>query len=307
MRLIFPFAIATTAFTLTYGYGPHPRCQQATIPVKITAQPRVITLPPPKNQSELTGLITNMTSLRSNFTTNVVHGQRNLTATYDIWTFLCLPSNNNASIVEFAIHGITLDHTYWNFGGEGSPHNYANVALNAGHAVFLFDRLGAGKSSKPDGIEALQEDTKIEVAVELVKYIRKGRTGHHFQQIIGIGHSYGSLLLNGIAVKYGNLLNATILTGFTPFTGSINTAVASFGLKIAAEQNPSKFGSLSHSYLTISNEQAPFYYFPYFDPNILRLATKTKDTTALGQLLSLNTKVATNYTNPVFIVTGAEA
>lgn len=51
-----------------------------------------------------------------------------------------------------------------------------------------------------------------------------------------------SLLLTGIAAKYGNLLNATILTGFTPYTGAINTAVASFGLKIAAIENYSKFG-----------------------------------------------------------------
>ncbi|KAF8901343.1 hypothetical protein CPB84DRAFT_1962051 [Gymnopilus junonius] len=306
MRFLLPLALASSAFIFAYGYGPQPRCQQATIPVKITARPRVISLSPPKNQSELTGIITNLTSTPSNFTTNVVHGQRNLTATYDIWTLLCLPPNANASTVEFTIHGSFLDHTYWNFGGEGSPYNYADVALNAGHAVFLYDRLGAGKSSKPNGIEVLQEDTEIEIAAELIKYIRRGRTGHHFQQIIGIGHSYGSLLLTGIAAKYGNLLNVTILTGFTPYTGAFNTAVASFGLKIAAEQDPSRFGSLSNSYMTISNEQAAFFYFPHFDPNILRLATKTKDTATLGQLLTLSARVATNYTNSVFVVTGAE-
>ncbi|PPQ75774.1 hypothetical protein CVT26_000891 [Gymnopilus dilepis] len=310
-------------FPLTSGYGPRPqsRCQQATISVHITAHPRVVSLAPPKNQSELTGLVTNFTSMHSNLTTDIVHGTRTLTATYDIWTLLCLPSTPNPDIVEFAIHGISLDHTYWNFGGEGSQYNYVDAATKAGHAIFIFDRLGAGESSKPDGIQDLQEETEVEVVAELIRYIRSGKTGHQFQQIIGIGHSYGrqvdlcfsleitdaflqSLLLTGIAARYGNLLNATILTGFTPYTTPLPTAFASFGLTIAAQENPQRFGNLSNAYLTITNEQFAFYYFPHFDPDVFRRASQNKDTAALGQIVALSAAVATNYTNPVLVVTG---
>lgn len=158
-------AFVFSVFSLSHGYGPQPRCHHATIAVNITAHPRVISLAPPTNQSELTGIIANFTSMHSNFTVDNVQGQRTLTATYKIWTLLCLPSEGKPNIVEFAIHGyfllsmllafiflitdlvcrINFDHSYWNFGGAGSSYNYVDVALKAGHAIFIYDRLGTSK------------------------------------------------------------------------------------------------------------------------------------------------------------------
>ncbi|KAF8901328.1 Alpha/Beta hydrolase protein [Gymnopilus junonius] len=251
--------------------------------------------------------MTSFTSQNSNVTQDLVQGQKTFTATYKIWSLLCLPSGAKPSTVEFAVHGINFDHSYWNFGGEGSQYNYVDAAVGAGHAVFIYDRLGISESSKPDGIKEVQENIEIEVAAELIKYIRRGATGIPFQQIVGIGHSLGSLQLAGVAAKYGNLLNATVLTGFTPFTGAFNTAMAAFGLTIASVQNPSRFKSLESSYLatgTISNDQQPFFLFPFFDPNVLRSASETKQTSTIGEYLTLGANVASNYTNPVLVVTG---
>ncbi|KAH9475537.1 hypothetical protein JR316_0012652 [Psilocybe cubensis] len=291
------------------------QCRQITIPVSVTALTQNIELTAPKNQSELTGFITKVTSLSSNVTADVLQGQRNLTANYKIWSLLCLPvtvsSERAITTVEFAVHGINFDHSYWNFGGKGSKYNYVDVANRAGHAVFLYDRLGVGHSSKPDGIQQVQTATQVEIAAQLIKYLKSGKSGYTFTRFIGLGHSYGSLQLLGLASKYGNLLDAIILTGFSPFQGGISTSLAAFGLTIASEQNKARFGRLSgslpSSYLTtqsIYNDQSAFFAFPFFDFNVLKIASSTKGTATLGEFLTLSASVASNYTNPVFVVTG---
>ncbi|KAF8955634.1 hypothetical protein BDZ97DRAFT_1856429 [Flammula alnicola] len=308
MRSIFLLALsaATSAFALLPRSSP--QCQQVTIPVSITTNTLVINVSTPANQSELTGLITKFTSLTSNVTKDDIQGQTSLNATYNIWTLLCLPSGSNtSSTVEFAIHGVNFDHTYWNFGGDGSPYNYVDAAIKAGHAIFIYDRLGVGQSSKPDGIKEVQQATEIEIGAQLIRYLKSGKSGHTFSRFVGIGHSFGSLQLIGIVAKYGDLLDATVLTGISPFSGGLNTAVAAFGLTIASQQNPSRFGSLSNSYLateSIINDQVDFFDFPFFDQKVLQLASDTKGTLTLGELISLGASVAANYTNPVFVVTG---
>ena len=125
---------------------------------------------------------------------------------------------------------------------------------------------GVGRSDKPDGIQEVQHDTEIEVAAQLIRHIKDGRTGFQFEQIIGLGHSLGryihfllpkcgetlkhadmstySIQLTGINTKYPDLLDATILTGFSPYTGQLGTAIASAGLTIAAVQDFFRFGAL---------------------------------------------------------------
>lgn len=50
---------------------------------------------------------------------------------------------------------------------------------------------GVGMSSKPDGIKEVQGATEVEVAAELVKYLRSDAHGQSFGKVIGIGHSLG--------------------------------------------------------------------------------------------------------------------
>ncbi|KAF8152596.1 Alpha/beta hydrolase family-domain-containing protein [Crassisporium funariophilum] len=284
-----------------------PNCEQVTVSVDITANTAVIDVEPPRNQSELTGLVSQFTSETSNVTSQIHYGQAKLNAKYDIWSLLCLPPSGPTKTVEFAVHGINFDHTYWNFGGEASKYNYVDAALKAGHAIFIYDRLGVGRSSKPDGIKEVQLATEVEIAAALIKRLRSGDSGHTFQRIIGVGHSFGSVQLVGLAAQYGDLLDATVLTGFSPFTGSLDTALASFGLTIASQQNRARFGSLSNSYLatqSIINDQLNFFYYPFFDPEVLQKAEDTKATVTLGELLTQGASPALNYTRPLLVVTG---
>lgn len=84
-----------------------------------------------------------------------------------------------------------FDHTYWTLGGPGSKYNYVDAALNAGHAILVYDRLGTGKSDKPHGIKEVQTPTHVEIAVQLLGYLKGSEHGHSFDRFIGVGHSYG--------------------------------------------------------------------------------------------------------------------
>jgi pimeloyl-ACP methyl ester carboxylesterase len=86
---------------------------------------------------------------------------------------------------------IGFDHTYWSIGGSGSKYNYVEAALKAGHAILTYDRLGVGKSDKPNGIKEVQTPTQVEITTELVKYLRGKPNGQTFGRVIGIGHSFG--------------------------------------------------------------------------------------------------------------------
>ena len=37
---------------------------------------------------------------------------------------------------------VGFDHTYWNFGGNGSENNYVESAIAAGRSVLIYDALG---------------------------------------------------------------------------------------------------------------------------------------------------------------------
>ncbi|KAF5334008.1 hypothetical protein D9611_015102 [Ephemerocybe angulata] len=272
-------------------------CFDAVIPVNITADNTNYKLTLPKNQEEVTDLFTRFTSLTSNVTTEIDGGTKTIKATYKIWTSLCIPNNQDAAkTVELAVHG-------W------LQVNYVEAALKAGHAILIYDRLGTGQSDKPDGIAEVQVAAQVEIAGELAKYLRAKPRGNQFDRVIGVGHSFGSAQLVGLARKYGNVLNATVLTGFTTFVGGTGTAAAAFGWTIASVQNPKRFSSLPSSYIIsegISNSQNVFFRFGGYDPAVLQAAENTKATSTIGEILNLfgSLSPVTDYTNPIFIVTG---
>lgn len=285
-----------------------PGCTTAVLPISVNAVNKELKLSPPKDQFEFTGLATRLNSETSNVTTDLVGGDVPNHKTYDIWTQLCLPeSQDEKKTVEIAVHGYGFDHKYWDFGGAGSKYNYVEAALKAGHGILIFDRLGTGDSAKPDGITEVQTPTETEITAELIKYLRNKPNGTDFERVIGVGHSYGSVLLINVASKYPELLDASVITGFAPYGPAFRAAFAGLGMTIAKEDDPSRFGNLPTSYWTTADIvalQQVFFRYPSFDNEVILAAEANKQTVTLGEALTQNAEIATNYTNPVFIVTG---
>ncbi|KAJ3549475.1 hypothetical protein NMY22_g873 [Coprinellus aureogranulatus] len=264
----------------------HGSCYESYQDISVSALNYNIKLAPPKDQDALTDFVVRYTSDNSNITKETA---------------------------ELAIHGINADHTYWHFGGEDSKYSYVEAALKAGHAIMMYDRLGVGKSDKPDGIKEVQMPTEVEIAVKLIEHLQSKPRGLSFNGYIGIGHSYGSAQLTALASKHGNLLNGTILTGYSTSATSASHSYATWTSTIAAEPDPERFNGLP-STSTVSNNrmtvQQNFFTYPNYDPAVLDATTSGKQPATLGELLTILQPLPAGptpypqYSNPVLVVTG---
>ncbi|KZS91792.1 hypothetical protein SISNIDRAFT_456374 [Sistotremastrum niveocremeum HHB9708] len=285
-------------------------CTSLTIPVSINTQVPHLTVAEPVNQAALTGFFTSFATPSVDFTSAIINGTHQVKQTYKIAGKLCTPKNVKSNgILEFATHGIAFDHSYWEVGGANSKYNFAESAVASGHSIFYYDRLGNGASSKPDGIQEVQSGVQIEITHELVQYIRQGKLGHKFGKIIGVGHSFGSILSGAITAKYPKDFDDVVLTGFA--TGNVvglYIGTGSFGATIASESIPTL--KLPPSYVvpgTPSAYQFGFLNYPFYDPAVAADQFKIRGTTTLGEFATLVAPigVSPNFTSRVLVVTGS--
>ncbi|KAF8643469.1 hypothetical protein AX16_009025 [Volvariella volvacea WC 439] len=311
--LLAPVLLAATVFARPPGAPPY-RCTDRVLEVPIDADVPILNFEVPTNNMEVVELLIKF----ANVTQAVVQGESRLTATYSIWTSLCLPNNyQNGGDVELAVHGIGADHSYWDFGGPWSTRyrdfNYVAHATSQGRAVLLYDRLGVGKSEKPEGLSETQIAVNVEVAAYLVNWLRQGVEGATFSKVLGHGHSNGSLQLLNLVAKFGNIVDGLILTGFTPFTGKLAATLAAMGFTLAnqvgrfehAEYNA--FRQLPSNYLLNEGRwgyQMVFFSYPEFHTDVLEKAYNSRATVTAGELLTQYGSLAIGYTNPVLVVTG---
>jgi pimeloyl-ACP methyl ester carboxylesterase len=85
-------------------------------------------------------------------------------------------------------------------------------------ATLSYDRLGVGNSSHPDGIQTVQQPYEIAESVTIAGKLRDGSIGNGvptFSTVVGVGHSYGSNLLAGVAATAPNAFDILVLTGFS--------------------------------------------------------------------------------------------
>ncbi|KZS98158.1 hypothetical protein SISNIDRAFT_134000 [Sistotremastrum niveocremeum HHB9708] len=206
------------------------------------------------------------------------------------------------------VRSIAFTHGYWEAGGPGSEFNFASSTTAAGNSIFYYDRLGVGSSSKPDGIKEVQSTVQVEIAHLLIEHLKS--TGS-FKRVVGIGHSFGSILTTGVAAKYPGDFNDIILTGFAGGDQvGILVSMASFGATIASPLlsgvNPSS------SYFTVgtfSNFQMGVLKFPFFDSRVAQAQFEGRGTATLGEIATLSLPAsapATEFSGRVLVVTGME-
>lgn len=85
---------------------------------------------------------------------------------------------------------------YWDF---APGYSYVDVAVQAGHGAFFYDRLGVGKSSTPDALSVVQAPLEVEILHSLITTLKSGSISNStFSTVIGTGHSFGSILTQAI-------------------------------------------------------------------------------------------------------------
>lgn len=102
-------------------------------------------------QTYITSLFQTFLPSMSNFTQMYQSPEKqNIANTYSLSGTLCTPKNGtkNPSHVQYLIHGVGFDSSYWDF-AAAPEYSYVRAAADAGYTTFRYDRLGTGLSEKP--------------------------------------------------------------------------------------------------------------------------------------------------------------
>ena len=177
--------------------------------------------------------------------------------------------------------------------------------LQLATATLSYDRLGVGRSAHPDGIQVVQISYEIAEFAAIAGMLRAGSFAGipAFSTVVGVGHSYGSNLLVGLASTTPDILNATVLTGFTNNATSGPLGLAGFDSTLANVAYPARFSELSNAYA----DQQEFFHYPNYTQTALELFTTSKGEYSIGQLDSISGVLALprkEYKKPTFVITG---
>ena len=246
-------------------------CVSGTLNISATAQNKKILWSGPRDSIETTHFLQETAHVGSSVIQRLSGGRVNITGTYGIYVKLCFPSDEavtqKVKAIQLLTHGATLNHSYWDI---ASGYSHVDAAAEAGYATLSYDRLGVGRSDHPDPIMVVQAPMHAEIAHQLVQWLREGGYKDHvFNQVIGVGHSYGSWFTQAVVGKYPRDFDAVILTGTSTFFDYFHIVHAALGSQMANLDPSGKFTELQNGYLTptpaMNVFQYDFYYYPHFD------------------------------------------
>ncbi|OQV05146.1 hypothetical protein CLAIMM_09932 [Cladophialophora immunda] len=176
--------------------------------------------------------------------------------TFNIHAQLCIPKAPGAKkdILQIATHGAHYDGRYWDPELDRENQSYVEASLKAGYSILTYDRLGAGQSDHPDAYNVVQAPLELEILRQLTLMARNGTiyslaakaqpVTAQFNslakpnQIVHVGHSFGSFLTSALIAQYPTLTDGVIITGY--FYGKYLAApgMASWGVDFAATASP---------------------------------------------------------------------
>ncbi|TFK48793.1 alpha beta-hydrolase [Heliocybe sulcata] len=299
---------------------PNANCTRQTYQLDITSNNTVFqNVDSNANETYITKLLQTFAPLPMNFSQEYEHPDKQpLSRQYSISGTFCTPMNGqvkNASHVQYLIHGVGFDSSYWDFAVDGSDeHSYVSAAAAAGYSTFRYDRLGTGLSEHPnDTYNVVQAPTDIAIATKLLEMLKNGNIGgQKFDKIVGVGHSYGSVQVQALSATVPRMLDAVLLQGFsTNATGQLQL-LTSGAYSTATEVFPDRFkdSGLPSTYLVTlarQTQQLNFWYFPYYSGAAFNHNRQTEQPVTQAVLFTQMGLVqnATNFTGPVHVVTGA--
>lgn len=190
----------------------------------------------------------------------------------------CKPMFGKPTTVQLLVHGATYNHSYWDFPGFNGKYSYVRTANAAGYATLAIDRLGTGKSTRPNS-QAVTYDAQIGSLHQVVQALRNGTVaGQAFKKVEMIAHSFGSAYAIGEAATYQDV-DAIILTGNGHQVSTLTQQQSSTFFQPA--NNEARFAGLDAGYLTtkpgLRGEGGFLYDTTRTDPAVIAADEATKD------------------------------
>ncbi|KAL8943470.1 MAG: hypothetical protein Q9211_000967 [Gyalolechia sp. 1 TL-2023] len=296
---------------LVYSAGKQAICANGVVAVPASATNAILNLSSPTTQFNATQIFQELFQAGSTIVQRAQGGTRTVQGTYGIGANLCIPTDpakaGTVKTVEILTHGVGLEKSYWDI---APGYSYADAAAVAGYATLAYDRLGVGQSDHPDPIQDVQAFLEVEILHGLAQLLRtKAIGGYGFTNIVGVGHSFGSILQVGANSKYPKDFDGVVLTAFTNTIANLPYTILANNPAIAALNQPSRFGKLPNGYLVHNDAiaiQEVFFRYPYFDPAIFQNQVDRKDTYTFGEEFTIGGVLnpAAEYTGPLDVVNG---
>ncbi|KAM7218902.1 hypothetical protein V8F06_005782 [Rhypophila decipiens] len=306
-------------------------CVELEVPVSIDTtaikwlQPRV------DSNVDAVDWVANATTWTSPNMTESMIGTITVRQTFKINGQLCVPpkGSKRSDILHLATHGGGFDKRYWDPEIKTKEYSYVEAALAEGYSVFTYDRIGTGKSDKPDAYDIVQLNVQREILRKLTSLARSGKlvsasknlsgsrqtdnrvNNYKPSKIVHVGHSLGSILSIGLIQNYPTESDGVIATGFLHTNvqlGGLN--VATWGFEFARQNNPILFKDHGSGYCvqaTPSNVQLQFLKKGTFEPALLDYAWKIRQPVAVAEFKSLLTAFGPDgakFKGPVHMVIG---
>jgi alpha-beta hydrolase superfamily lysophospholipase len=117
----------------------------------------------------------------------------------------------------------------------------------------------------------VQVTPQVELAHALVQKLRQGEIGGiAFEHVVGIGHSLGAALTQGVTARYVEDFDAVILTGHSAFLNGSGTGFAATAEQISnTVPDRPELRDLPNGYCTFGpiqqTLQFALYFYPHFD------------------------------------------
>ncbi len=240
--------------------------------------------------------------------------QEGSSAVHGVFGQLCTRDQlTSETPIQILLHGGTYDHAYWDWPYQPETYSYVEHATRQGFATLNIDRLGYGKSERPDP-RALDFPAAGHVTRQLVQYLRRGALGVRFETVVLNGHSMGGIAAEHAASE-GAGVDAVIISGIAPDRtepegkpegepepeGPPGTDDEFYPF-YPAEQDP-KFADRGWpaGYLTTrpDTRAAIFLHEGTYDPAILALEESLKDTLTVAELSTVRSGPGSSAPAPV--------
>ncbi|KAL2839258.1 Alpha/Beta hydrolase protein [Aspergillus pseudoustus] len=303
--------VASLLLLLPAALANKPRCFEFDHQIHASLTVPKFGVPEFGNSYESTAFLTGSVSRNANLS-SLVTGQAQINRSFKIHFQYCEPEKCTRApdVLQVLSHGVGFDHSYWDFGGN--EYNYINSATAKGYATLSYDRLGVGRSELADPYSEIQVPTQVAILAEISSLLKAGKLSKKIsapKKLVHVGHSFGSLITNGLVAANPTLSDGVVLTGFSHNTSWTPLFELCLGFELAKSNNPRRFRSYDSGYLTWGNEfdnQCAFYTYPFFDTRVLREAEGVKAPFAISELLSFASVplAAPNFTQPVLMISG---
>lgn len=130
-----------------------------------------------------------------------------------------------------------------------------------------------------------------------------------FRKIVHVGHSYGSMHVYTLGVRYPNASDGLVLTGFSHSSVGFVPFLLGGGFVparqlLALADYPAGFFANG----AVEGLQAVFFGKGNFDPGMLEYTFDTLSAAAVGEILTLGPDLAvtSGFAGPVLVITGGE-